>query len=288
MSKIVKDQRTIYPLLDETYLLTWLESFLIDRKAGGLADGTISFYHLKLSNFVQFCESQAITEITQITPSTIRLFLLQLEQDGHNAGGRHAHYRTLKTFLRWWEREIEPEGWKNPIIKVKAPKVSLEPLEPVDIGTIKRMIATCRAHSFFGARDRAIIFALMDTGVRASELLAMNLEDIDSSGAVLVRKGKGGKPRTVFFGRKTRKSIRSYYRQRKDDSLALWVNKQGDRLTYWGLRQIIRRRSENAGVQVPGLHDFRRYFALECLRSGKMSIYELQNLMGHADLQVLR
>jgi len=133
MSKIVKNQRTIYPLLDETYLPTWLEAFLMDRKAGGLADGTISFYHLKLSNFAKFCESLAITEITQITANTIRLFLLQLEQDGHNAGGRHAHYRTIKTFLRWWEREIEPDGWKNPILRVKAPKVSMEPLCATDI-----------------------------------------------------------------------------------------------------------------------------------------------------------
>lgn len=63
---------------------------------------------------------------------------------------------------------------------------------------------------------------------------------------------------------------------------------RGHRLTYGGLRQIMRRRAKKAGVEVPGIHDFRRYFALECLRSGKMSIYELQQLMGHADLQVLR
>jgi integrase/recombinase XerD len=61
----------------------------------------------------------------------------------------------------------------------------------------------------------------------------------------------------------------------------------GERLTYWGLRQIFRRRAGKAGEKVPGLHDFRRYFALECLRSG-MNIYELQHLIGHADLQVLR
>ena len=53
MSKILKDQRTINPLLDETYLITWLEAFLIGRKASGQADGTISFYHLKLLNFAR-------------------------------------------------------------------------------------------------------------------------------------------------------------------------------------------------------------------------------------------
>lgn len=54
MSKIVKNQRTIKPLVDETYLFTWLEAFLIDRKATGWAEGTISLYPRKLSYFAKF------------------------------------------------------------------------------------------------------------------------------------------------------------------------------------------------------------------------------------------
>jgi hypothetical protein len=99
MSKIGKNQRTIYPLLDETYLLIWLEAFLMDRKSVGLAEGTISFYHLKLSNLTKFCESLALTEITQITSNTIRLFLLKLEQEGHNADGRHDVNHPLETAI---------------------------------------------------------------------------------------------------------------------------------------------------------------------------------------------
>lgn len=67
----------------------------------------------------------------------------------------------------------------------------------------------------------------------------------------------------------------------------MWVSVEGNRLTYSGLRQIIRRLSGHANTPEPTLHDFRRAFALACLRNG-MDIYSLQNLMGHADLQVLR
>ena len=95
MSKIEINQRTIKPLVDETYLFTWLEAFLVDRKAAGLAEGTIEFYRLKLEKFAQYCDSLAITEITQITPNIIRSYLLLLQERGHNAGGLHAHYRTL-------------------------------------------------------------------------------------------------------------------------------------------------------------------------------------------------
>jgi site-specific recombinase XerD len=283
-----KDQWAITDFSQETHLLTWVEAFLMDRKSQGVAAGTLYFYQKKLALFTAFCESKLITEIIQITPNDLREYMQMLEDKGHNPGGRHACYRAVKTFLYWWADEVESEGWKNPIQKGKPPRLSIEPLDPVGMDTIKALLNTCKRSAFYDLRDKAIILALMDTGARASELIAMNLEDVEISGAVLIRKGKGGKPRSVFFGKKTRKALRAYLRKRTDENIALWVTNAGERLTYWGLRQIMRRRAERAGIEEPGLHSFRRFFALECLRSGKMSIYELQHLMGHADLQVLR
>jgi site-specific recombinase XerD len=66
-----------------------------------------------------------------------------------------------------------------------------------------------------------------------------------------------------------------------------WLTDEGERLTYWGLNEVIRRRAKAAKVQKPGLHDFRRAFALNFLRNGG-DIFTLQRLLGHADLQVLR
>lgn len=82
--------------------------------------------------------------------------------------------------------------------------------------------------------------------------------------------------------------MRSYLKHRTDKSMALWVTVDGERLTYWGLRQIIRRLAVKAKIPVPGLHDFRRAFALNFLRNNPGEIYALQRLMGHADIQVLR
>ncbi|GAB4405088.1 MAG: hypothetical protein Kow00123_17150 [Anaerolineales bacterium] len=67
----------------------------------------------------------------------------------------------------------------------------------------------------------------------------------------------------------------------------LWITRTGDRLTYWGLRQILRRRAERAGVPAPSPHDFRRAFALAALRNG-VDLISLQRLLGHADLTVIR
>jgi len=130
------------------------------------------------------------------------------------------------------------------------------------------MIDTCE-NTFHGLRDKTLMLALLDTGSRAQELLDMNLEDTDYiSGSILIRQGKGSKFRKVFLGKKSRRAVRKYLRNRKDNGAALWVIQSGERLTYWGLREIIRQRAVSAKVDNPSLHSFRRAFALNMLRTG--------------------
>lgn len=288
MTNAIVNQRTITAFQTDSYLLTWIDAFLVDRRAQNMSRGTILFYEVKLKGFSDYCEGQAVKEITQIDAGLLRNYLLFLEAKGHNPGGIHAAYRTVKTFLRWWENEVEPEGWKNPITKVKAPKVGIEPLEPVDIDAVMAMIDACSKETFLGARDRAMMMFLLDTGVRASELIAIQLEEINPiTGEILIRRGKGRKPRSAFLGAKSRKALRTYLRRRGDSSTLLWITDDGEPITYYGVKAMVRRRASQAGIQTPALHAFRRWFALTCLRAG-MDVYSLQELMGHADLQVLR
>jgi site-specific recombinase XerD len=173
-------------------LLTWFEAFLIDRKARGLAEGTLRFYRIKFKLFTDFCETQVVTQIHQITPTLLRQYLLYLEETGHNEGCQHAAYRTLRAFLYWFEDEDEPEGWKNPIRKVKAPKEPTESIDPVPLDTVSRMIKVCERGTFIGDRDAAILLCLLDTGARAGEFLAINLNDINQArGDILIRARQG-------------------------------------------------------------------------------------------------
>jgi len=139
---------------------------------------------------------------------------------------------------------------------VKAPKVGEELLGPVGIDVIKALVLSCKGRAFTGDRDKVIILALIDTGARVGELLAVNSDDLDLSGAILIRQGKGKKPRTVFLGMKSRKAVRTYLKQRDDFSPALWVTVSGERLKYSGLRQIIVRRAKAGGVDPPPLHAY--------------------------------
>jgi site-specific recombinase XerD len=288
MSTLKTKDQGIIELLQTDYLPILIESFLIDRKSQGLSVETIRFYQKKLKYFEKYCENQVVTQIDQITPDLIRRYLLELAET-HNPGGVHACFRPLRTFLLWVEEEeIMPINWKNPIRKVKAPKLPVEPIEPVTLQDIHALLEIC-GRNFSGVRDKVMILGLLDTGVRAQEFLKLNLEDVEmASGAVLIRQGKGRKPRMVFLGRKTVRAIRAYFRVRRDNNIALWVSVHGDRMTYSALRCMLRRRAQLAGLKkVPTPHDFRRAFALIMLRNG-VDIFALQKLMGHSDLQVLR
>lgn len=270
------------------YLPILISSFLIDRKSQGFTYETVEFYRKKLKYFSEFCEGQAVTQVSQITSDFIRRYILEL-REAHNPGGVHACFRSLRTLLYWvGQEEIMPFDWKNPIRKVKAPKMPVEPIEPISLQDIQTLLKTC-PQSFSGTRDRAMMLGLLDTGARAQEFLNLNLEDIElASGSVLIRQGKGRKPRMVFLGRKSIRAVRVYYRFRRDANSALWVSVHGERMTYSALRCSFRRRAGLAGLKdIPTPHDFRRAFALVMLRNG-VDVFALLKLMGHSDLQVLR
>jgi integrase/recombinase XerD len=267
-------------------LSTLITGFLLERKSRGLQPRSIDFYRGHLKHFTAWAGPQGITQTEQITPGIIRGFLLYLEETEHTPAGIHGFYRTLRAFWRWLEFEdLIPER-SNPMRKVKAPKVPTEPLEPIPFEDIRALLATCET-GFTAERDRGIILTLLDTGARASELLSIDLVDCNLiTGDMLIRKGKGSKPRTVFIGKITRRAVRAYIKLRHDKSPALFVTDDGDRLTYDGLRAIMTRRAKLAGIKPIALHGFRRTFAITMLRAGIDPI-SISRILGHGDLQMI-
>ena len=265
----------------------WIDGFLTAKRAERKAPKTVIFYQVKIGNFVDYCRSHNVETIEAIDPGIIREWLLHLEQTGHNPGGISAYYRTLKVFLRWYEIETEPDGWRNPIRKIKPPKVPEEFLDPASIEAIAKLIQTCKP-TRTGLRDKAMIMTLFDTGVRASELLDFEMTDLDPiTGVMIVRKGKGSKRRTVFAGEKTRRALRAYLKVRGPLPGSLFSTSTGQKMKYHSLRTMIMRRSVKAQISPPPLHSFRRAFTINCLRAG-MDLLTLQRLLGHSDLSMLK
>jgi site-specific recombinase XerD len=266
-----------------------IAAFFIAKKAAKLSPNTLRIYGDCLSNFTTYAAERGVTTVGGIDADLLRRWLLTLEETGHNSGGAHTHFRTARTWLRWFEREYEPDGWRNPIAKVKPPKLDVQPLDPVTLETLTALLETCQPRGDkLADRDRAILLCLLDTGARITEFLSLNIQDVDpTTGAVRIVRGKGGKPRTVFLGERSRRALRAWLRHVEDDAGALWRKRTGERMKYESVRMMFVRRARLAGVPEPSPHDFRRAFALESLRAG-MDLLSLARLLGHADLQMVR
>jgi len=262
-------------------------AFITAKKAEGLHDNSLRFYAQKLGIFLIYCEKESLHTVRQVTPHDIRSMLLWLQGD-HNAGGLHAVFRAVKCFFRWYWEESEPGG-KNPIEKVRAPRVDIPPLQPASFEDVARMLDTCD-DSLLGSRDRALLYFLIDTGCRASEVLRVNVADFDgASGDVLIKQSKNGKPRTVHTSEKTRAAIREYIERgsRAREQPLFVAIRGGGRLGYDGLRGIMTRRARAAGVKSPSLHSFRRLFCLTMLRAG-VDLITLSRMAGHSTTEVLK
>ncbi len=194
-----------------------IESFLVDRQAEGLSRCTLKFYHQHLHPFHTYCNDNAVHLVQDVSPDLLRRYFLKLAET-HNLGGVHGHYRILRALFRWLAREeIMPPDWRNPMLKVKPPKVNLEPLEPISLEDVRSLIDTCERVTFAGERDRAVLLFLLDTGARASETCVMDLRDLKPvTGNILIPQGKGRKPRTVNLGHRSRKALRAYLAKRRD------------------------------------------------------------------------
>ncbi len=276
-------QQTTLTLIQEDYLEIAIESFLIAKKAENLTERSVKFYKEKLTIFLSYCTGQEIKHISQLTPSILREFLLVLKTT-HNDGGVMVIYRSIKVFLRWYWDETEP-GYPNPIAKVKTPRNDIEPLDPADINIVEKMIGAC-GNTLTGRRDKALMYTLLDTGLRAKELLRVRLDEISLlTGEILIAKTKSRKHRYVFLGQTSRRSIRRYLKMRKDSCPYLWVTNSGTPLSYWGLRTAIEYRAEKAGVKPPSLHSFRRFWTLTML--SKTDLVSLSRLGGWGDLQMV-
>jgi integrase/recombinase XerD len=283
------NQLTLSTIFEDDFILTSFEGFIIAKRAERRSKRTIEFYVERFRLFTEFCDAQAITRVRQLTPGIVRQWLLWMEDSGKKPGSIHAAFRTLRAFLYWWENEMEPDGWTNPIRgRVKAPKVSTKPLPGVSMDDIQKMIEVCNTDQ--AARDKAIILCLVDTGARRAEFCALNVADVDLlTGAISIQAGKGDKARMVYLGQRSRKALRRYFKSRGQliADAPLFATVEGGRLSFNGLREIIRRRAIAAAITEPGLHNFRRTFAVEMLRNG-VDLVTVSRLLGHSSLEMTR
>lgn len=251
--------------------------FLLDCKARNLSPGTRRFYAQRLAGFFAFLEQRNVTQPAGITTELVREFLAAFVERKASPYYAHQFARTIKAWLRFLVREHLLPAFPFDVIRMpKLPKDLLPPFTPEEV---QRLVNICDSD-----RDTALVLTLLDSGVRAGELLALNIGALNmQTGAVRVVRGKGGKTRVTFVGARTRRALARYLATRPHASQndPLFATLTTDhRIAFFGLQSLLRRLGAAAGVRPTGAHRFRRTFALQSLRAG-MPVPQLAAMMGH-------
>jgi integrase/recombinase XerD len=258
--------------------------FLLDAQARNLADKSLRAYRVTVGPFLRWCDEQGLVRLADMTSADLRKYLIYLQQRDISNRTRYNTAKAVKTFLNYCVTDELIQV--SPFNRVQLPRLEKRILPALTIEEIKAVLKACR-----NLRDLAICYVLLDSGLRAGELIALNGDDIDlKTGVVTVKLGKGRKDRVTLIGLKTRKMVRRYYAERGvpgEDEPVFVSFRTGKQLTLEGIAQVMERLRETSGVANCKCHAFRRTFALTCLRNG-MNVYVLAKLMGHSDISILQ
>ena len=260
----------------------------IALRAEGRSPKTIEQLEWTRKRFMRYLESQgAIPEVSQVSATHLRGFILHLNADGLTPETQSFYIRCLRALFRWAQREELIES--DPGSRVKPPKV---PRKVVPAPTDETLLALIEAAkgARFALRNRAILLVLFDTGLRASEMLGLEIEDVNWESQQVRVLGKGAKERTVPVGFQAMRALTRYvHREREAPKAvrAVFVALERTPLTYNGLNLVLRRLAVRAGVAHVSAHKLRHGFARAYLRNGG-DVFTLQKILGHSTLEMTR
>jgi site-specific recombinase XerD len=180
------------------------------------------------------------------------------------------------------------EEWlaKDPLARVKRPKVDDKPKESLSPAEVDTLLRAVNRGTWLGARNLAAMLLLFSTGMRASELLSLQVSDLDwEKGLITIRRAKGGKTRMVPLAGKAEKALDRYLTHRKrPHGEYVFLTQLGEPMTYDALHQVFRYLTTKTGIKC-NPHKWRHSAAIQYLRSGGR-VEELRTLLGHSSVEM--
>ena len=284
-----------------TTLRDLLAAFLDHERNRKFSRCTLRNHHYALTAFLDWLDAhEQVTTADRLRKAHLDAWLKHL--NGHRtpkglplkAQSLNLHIIAVRMFLDYLAaRGFVPVGLPAVLQCVKTP--DLLPLGALTHAQARKLLAKVQTGTPEGYRNRAMLELLYSSGIRAAELLGLDVGDMDFAHATAIVTGKGNKQRVVPIGRTALRCLESYLKAvrpfmlRNPDERAVFLDRQGHRLRYNAFAQIVRACaartvSETAHVTA---HVFRRSCATELLRSGA-NMYHVKDLLGHESLNTLK
>jgi integrase/recombinase XerC len=253
-------------------------------------------YRRDLTHFVGFGAAHLGKTAEQLAPrdldlGLVRAYLAELYRLQQSRASVARKLSSLRSFVRFLRRE----GWidADPVVLALAPRRERKVPAHLSMDEMDRLLETPDVATPLGRRDRAVLELFYASGVRLSELVALDLDDVNLAGRIVRVQGKGGKERLVPFNTSTQRALRAWYadrlllraaRRRRDDGDPVFVNARGGRLTGRSVQRLVARHvagcSTRCGISP---HALRHSFASHLLQRGA-DLRAIQELLGHAQL----
>lgn len=272
---------------------TWIDAYIhYVRFEKRLSERTVALYTLHLDSLLR-CAQQVSLTLLQVTSAHIRRWVAQMHSKGQNGRGIALVLSAWRGFYGWLGRQGVLVS--NPALDVRAPKAAK--LLPKALGVddaVQLAEYVSEDDPWLERRDAAMVELLYGSGLRVSELVGLDAEPgasaqgwVDWDAATAHVLGKGSKRRSVPVGRMAMQALQSWMAVREEHSRgcsALFVGRNGSRLTPQSVWQRLKRRSQMAGLAAPvHPHMLRHSFASHILQSSG-DLRAVQELLGHANI----
>ncbi len=226
-------------------LISWLVHLRAERKSTSTVEG----YTIGVQLFLRWCAAEGLPAV--LDRPTVNAWVAGLFDSGAQAATARSRQMAVRRFSAWLAEEGEIA--RDELLGLKPPKLDTKVVPRLTDDQCRALVAACSGKEFTDRRDDALVRLMLETAIRAGEVVDMTTSDVDvTAGSAVIRRGKGGKGRIVPFGPQTGRAIDRYLRLRRShrlaDSPALWLGGGGQRFSYHGLRVALARRAELAGI----------------------------------------
>lgn len=250
-------------------LRSLLDSWTLHLRGQRKSRETVKSYTTGVRMFLDWCARTEQVSVLDKRP--VNAFVVDLLDEGAEAATARARQLALRRFSAWLAEEGELDS--DPLLGLKPPKLDAKVIPVLDDDEIRRLIKACTGKEFRDRRDEAIVRLMLVTGLRSEEVLSMTVADTNlAAGSTVIRRGKGGKGRTVFFDPITAASVDRYLRMRRSHRLAgtqtFWLGDRGKGLGYFGFWAAMKRRAGLAGIVDFHPHRLRHTAASRWLEKG--------------------
>lgn len=253
-----------------------------------LADNTLASYRRDLEAYASSLKVQQVTNLQGITREHITKHLQQLRQTA-SARTTSRHTSSIRGFHQFLLRERITE--EDPTYHIEMPKVTQALPDVLSLEEIEKLLVAPNTVKPQGVRDVAMLELLYGTGMRVSELIALNMEQIHSAMGFVRIIGKGNKERIVPLGQTALKAYEHYINEARPKlsknyptTDALFINQRGKRLTRQGCWKLLKQHAKTAGLtKTMTPHVLRHSFATHLVENGA-DLRAVQEMLGHADI----